>query len=708
VTRWISLVAFIIGLVVVSNGRCAHLLQYQTSVPISRTVQTPPSTPSPRPTATNAPIPVPSATAISPLQMTATPVLDPRPITTHPTLVPDQVQAPTSVPLEAIEVPPRDPLVLAAQLQGMASGRGRAQPPSIPRVVNATPPAYDLGDQELFWVGNTDTSEQYQITATLRAMTPHLYMWVEDGHPMDQAELERSAQRFEESTYPTNRALFGSEWTPGVDNDVRLTILNTHRLGRSVAGYYSSADEFSRLVNPFSNEREMFYINLDVLRPGTRGYDSTLAHEFQHMIHWAKDRNEDTWVSEGFSTLAEYLNDYGPGTYSESYLRASDTQLTAWALTDQPTLPHYGASFLFSLYFWEHFGEDGVRRVVAEQADGTAGFDALLASQQLSFDDVFADWIVANYLDNAEVGEGRYGYEGLNLPSPQCSEEHSTYPTQQRSTVHQYGADYILLEGEGDLRVVFQGAPEVRVVPNRPHSGRYQWWSNYGDESDMTLTRAFDLSGLDKATLEVWLWFDTEEGWDYAYVEVSVDKGQSWQILAGEHTTDYNPNGNAFGVGYSGRSGGGQEPIWVKERIDLSLYTGQEILLRFEYITDDAVNHPGLCVDDVAIPELGYLDNVEAGLSADTGWEAAGFVRTDNRLEQHFVVQIIELTDPPEARRMRLNGEQEGEILVQGMGQSADWGGPMGKAVLVVGGLTPVTMETATYTYTVESLLGDN
>ena len=592
------------------------------------------------------------------------------------------------MPLAAIEVPARDPLALAARLKGIAD--------PIPVVVNAIPPLYKLGDQEVFWAGNTDTSEQFQITATLRAMTPHLYMWVEEGYAVDQAVLERSAQRFEEWTYPTHRALFGSEWTPGVDHDVHLTILNTHGLGRGVAGYYSSADEFSHLVNPFSNEREMFYINLDALQPGTESYDSTLAHEFQHMIHWAHDRNEDGWVSEGFSTLAEYLNGHSPGTYPEDYLQAPDTQLTAWALTDQPTLPHYGASFLFTLYFLERFGEDAARQVVAEQANGARGFAVLLADQRLSFDALFADWVVANCLDDPKVEGGQYGYEGIDPPSPQLSAEHTTYPIQQRATVHQYGADYILLEGEGDLRLTFQGAPQVEVVPNEPHSGRYQWWSNYGDESDMALTRAFDLRGLEKATLEVWLWFDIEEGWDYAYVEVSTDGGQRWHLLSGEHTTDYNPNGNAFGVGYTGRSGGGQEPIWVQERIDLSPYTGQEVLLRFEYITDDAVNHPGLCVDDIAIPELGYRDNVEE----DTGWKAAGFARTDNRLDQRFAVQIIELTDPPRVRWMPLDGEQQGEILIQGLGREIE------KAVLAVSGLTPVTMETAVYTYTVEPVLG--
>ena len=42
-----------------------------------------------------------------------------------------------------------------------------------------------------------------------------------------------------------------------------------------------------------------------------------------------------------------------------------------------------------------------------------------------------------------------------------------------------------------------------------------------GDKSDMTLTGAFDLSGLTQATLSFQTWYDVEEGWDYAYVTVS-------------------------------------------------------------------------------------------------------------------------------------------------------------------------------------------
>ena len=180
----------------------------------------------------------------------------------------------------------------------------------IPIVVNATPPSYKVGDKAQFWVSNSDTDEHHQVTAELRYVTDHVAMWVEQGVKFNQNDLEASANRFEQKTYPTNREFFGSEWSPGVDNDVRLHILHSRGLGDTVAGYYSSADEYSRKVNEYSNEREMFYVSAESgnAKPNSEFYDGTLAHEFQHMIHWANDRNEDSWVNEGMSELASFLN----------------------------------------------------------------------------------------------------------------------------------------------------------------------------------------------------------------------------------------------------------------------------------------------------------------------------------------------------------------------------------------------------------------
>jgi hypothetical protein len=167
---------------------------------------------------------------------------------------------------------------------------------------------------------------------------------------------------------------------------------------------------------------------------------------------------------------------------------------------------------------------------------------------------------------------------------------------------------------------------------------------------------------------------------------VSTDDGTTWQILRGPHTTEDNPNGNSYGWGFTGRSGG--VPIWIEEQIDLSGYAGQEILLRFEYITDDAVNYPGWAVDDIAIPELGYQDDVENG---DGGWAAEGFVRTNNFVPQSYLVQLITFGSETTVQRLPLGQDQDARWRLSLA--DADHG------VLTVSALAPVTTESAGYFY---------
>jgi immune inhibitor A len=114
------------------------------------------------------------------------------------------------------------------------------------------------------------------------------------------------------------------------------------------------------------------------------------------------------------------------------------------------------------------------------------------------------------------------------------------------------------------------------------------------------------------------------------------------------------------------------------------------IKLRFEQITDDAVNHVGFLVDDIAIPAIGYFDDVEAGSG---GWRAAGFARIDNVLPQRYAVQAIVERDQPSVERMPLDAANTGQLTITGLGQSVK------RVVLVVSGLTPFTTEVADYSY---------
>ena len=208
---------------------------------------------------------------------------------------------------------------------------------------------------------------------------------------------------------------------------------------------------------------------------------------------------------------------------------------------------------------------------------------------------------------------------------------------------------------------------------------------------DTTLTRAFDLKGLDRATLRAWLWFDIEKDFDYAYVEASADGGQAWTILPGRQTTTLNPNGNSFGPAYTGESGGGPSPTWIEDDFDLTPFAGKKVIIRFEYITDDANNGNGFAVDDVSIPELEYVHDAES----DGGWIANGFIRTDNCLSENYVVQLVTLGEETTVDTLPLDADRSGRWQLKSPAQGV-------RRILVISAMAPATTEEAPYELRVE------
>jgi hypothetical protein len=215
---------------------------------------------------------------------------------------------PTATGTEALlantKISARDPYDLASRL-GHVSQPLPQQVASRHRpgaVTAAEPLAYSLGDRETFWVLNLNPLQSFQVSATLRHISPNLYMWVQDDLEVPRDALERSAETFDRLLYPTVRRYFGAEWSPGIDNDIRLTVLNARFSG--ALAYFSTGDEYPAAVMPYSNQREMFYINPENAPPGSTSYEAALVHEFQHMVHWFADSNEFAWVNEGASELA--------------------------------------------------------------------------------------------------------------------------------------------------------------------------------------------------------------------------------------------------------------------------------------------------------------------------------------------------------------------------------------------------------------------
>ncbi|HLB64589.1 MAG TPA: hypothetical protein VJJ46_07085 [Anaerolineales bacterium] len=592
---------------------------------------------------------------------------------------PERPMGPTPTPLDGPEavapdaramrqalaeeiVPVADLIGLVERLQGEGD---------VPQVVATSAEPIPVGTLETFWVQNEDTTEYFQVSARMVYARPHIYFWVQEGVDFDQGDVERLVDEFEDQIYPTDREFFGSEWTPGVDGDPHLYILFTRGLGSWVAGYFGSNDEYHPAVNEYSNSHEMFYINADGQSLADPYTYSTLAHEFQHMIHWSLDENEDSWVDEGFAELASFLNGYDTGGWDYAFAEDPDIPLTFWPSGDDSGV-HYGQSFLFMTYFLDRFGREATQALAREQANGLDSVDRTLAAlgmtepgtaEPITGDDVFQDLAVALLLHDSSIGDGRFSLEEYpSAPSFRVRDRYVECPLAQpiQSEVNQYGIDLVGLSCGGDYTLQFQGSTMAQVVPAEAHSGDWAFWSNRGNQSDMTLTRELDLTGVSgPVEFSYWLWYDIEEDWDYVYLEASQDGGETWTILTTPSGTSTDPTGNSYGWGYTGFSGGGNEGVWIEESVNLTDYAGGRILLRFEYITDASVNGEGLLLDDLSISALDYTEDFE---DDEGGWEGEGFIRLYNRLPQTYRVVVVEFGDETRISEMELDELNHAEM----------------------------------------------
>lgn len=128
----------------------------------------------------------------------------------------------------------------------------------------------------------------------------------------------------------------------------------------------------------------------------------------------------------------------------------------------------------------------------------------------------------------------------------------------------------------------------------RFHSAGTSFFSGSANSLNRSISAKFSRQVASGDTLRFWTWYDLETDWDYAYIEVSTD-GQAYSTIPGNITTNSNPNGPNRGNGITGAS-----PGWVQGKFPLNAYVGQQVYVRFAYVSDGAVNNEGFYVDDIS------------------------------------------------------------------------------------------------------------
>lgn len=536
--------------------------------------------------------------------------------------------------LRQMIVPEANAVDLAERLRGKVN---------VPETLIDTEAPHAVGAKKAFWIMDTDTTKTTAIDATLRYVGNNIYIWIEDRVTYIETAITKLGDIIDQEIVPTNRAFFGTEWNPGMDGDQRFYVLYVRGIGSTVAGYYSSSDEVHPDAHPYSNAHEMFLLNADTVDLEDPYIYGTIAHEYQHMIHWYLDKNEETWVNEGFSMLAEQVNHYDTGGFDWNYMQNTDMQLNDWDAGDSDNAAHYGASYIFMSYFLDRFGEEATKKLVAHKENGFVAIDSVAKELSLinpdtqkpyTGEEIFADWAVANLLQKSGIANRRYDYKSHSPYTMKLTETLYACPQNLQRDVHQFGVDSIKMECGNAKSFTFKGEPFVKIIPiDQAPSGEYFYWSNIGDESNSSLTRDFDLTqATGESKLKFKAWYDIEVDYDYAYVSATTD-GQSWKILKSKMCSTDNPSGNSFGCGWTGKSNG-----WIDEEVDLSDYNGKIVTLRFDYVTDAAVHSHGLALDNFALDTIGYKADLEQG---DEGWQGQGFVRIQNTLPQTYIVSVI-------------------------------------------------------------------
>jgi len=630
------------------------------------------------------PAPTFSPTVVQPLLPTATSEVAPPTQIPGTTLTPVVLADPTNDPPDMIEELPtlRGPLVNLLEMDYpprdyFESARRLGSSDLGSRTVPADPPL--LGDRRTF---RTDDGFR---DAEIVVITEHAYFWVESSLDFDQQQFNAAAEQFERDYYPVVTALFGNEWQPGVDGDPHFSILHLDGYADdSELGFFNSGDEYPRSVYNNSNERELIYLNMFNLQVGDPVYFGTLIHEYQHLIQWHHDSNEPVWFSEGLAQFTELYAGLDTVDSVFDYLANPSVQLNSWNYEDEEALlAHYGAAYLFTVYIWEQLGEQALVEMVRHPADGLGALYQVMQRNQSerTIEQFLADWLVANYLDAAE-SNSRYGYDALNLPRPAHKRTINQLPSTTEDLIEPLSAQYFDLELTGEVTISFSGELAAELFPPLPFDSADAWYVPGLNETDAQLTATFDLRNANDAKLNFWTWYDLEEDFDFAYVSISTDGGETWDFLIPDHST-----AGIFGPALSGRSQDEVNQVsgWLSESVSLWRYGGQEVVIRFEVLTDSAIAGGGFAIGDIGVSQMDE--------ALDGEWLAQGFVRTGPDLPHAWTVQLIQNASSQQVVPFQLDPYNQGQLIAE-LGEEG--------GVLVVGVLTPYVNKPAAYRLSIE------
>ena len=426
-------------------------------------------------------------------------------------------------------------------------------------------------------------------------------------------------------------------------------------------------------------------------------YEGTFAHEYQHLLEHYEDGDEANWINEGLSDWAQTLTGYvdpatpitesGFDSHVQCFLgwlgiqtpanpnpRAGgpENSLTRWGDQGQgEILCDYGAAYTLMEFLHGRYGTDFMTALHRGDASGLPGLQEALetVSKKLMAEDVLHDWALMvaldGLLDDGAALRGQVTKRRVTTPTLDATVNWATEHAYSTPGAPPNGADYVQLRDASgtpftgsQLRTIgFEGA---RTLPPKP----IEWvvdpdppleptdpalYSGAANRRDQAIVRSVAVPAGAGAVLTFDALWNEELGWDFGFVQVSTDGGETYESIACTDTTtetnpDALPTAKENVPGFTGYSGG-----WRLQTCDLSAYAGQTVIVAFRAFNDPAalgethVVPPGFWVDDVTVG--GEL--ISDGSSLD-GWMSTTEVRPG--IVHDFEAWLVSIDDRGDRR----------------------------------------------------------
>ncbi len=381
---------------------------------------------------------------------------------------------------------------------------------------------HEVGDTVNFWAQDYTNDPQftfYLTSATCRYVGEDCYIFVEDAvwdvH-YDQESVDAFAASLEDSTPGGGAGMMQilpdalGPVPDEIDGDPRVYFLVLDILdgfdpaqgGVYIAGFFSPYNQFTDeeaylYYGGRSNEVEMLYI--DCSPAGSYDAAYTASHEMVHLIQWGIEpfSGEALWVSENQAQTGTYLCGY-PAFQVETFIELGGVTPVDWTeFEDLRYVGGYGAGYLFFSYLYERWGgADFIYNSLRAGDSGLAGVAEAIeqaTGTRPDMDAILEDWMLACWIDDPSVGDGRWGWQGFRLADydtldpgsrPGLDLRGDAGPPSYSDPLHPVGAlcsnGYRIqgdlggsfrasATGTGDLRAWF--LPEEVPVPQRIEAG---------------------------------------------------------------------------------------------------------------------------------------------------------------------------------------------------------------------------------------------